>query len=65
MELVSALKKDVISNSLAPSMVKSEISEGIFVMDVKGVFSSEPKNNVLAPASASTSNPILQLFCYG
>ena len=53
-ELVSALKEGTASSLMAGPHVKSEVSEGIFVVDVEGA----------VPATATTSSPSLSLSRY-
>ena len=60
-ELLSALKEDVVSSLMAVPEVKSEVSEGVYVVDVEGASPSEPNDKGSAPAAASTSSPILPL----
>ena len=44
--------------------VKSEVPEGVYMVDVEGASLGEPKNKGFAPATASTSSPILLLSRY-
>lgn len=64
MELVSALKEGASSSSLAAPMMKTKQAEGVFVVDVEGVFPSEQKKNNLTPTFASTSSPIFPFSRY-
>ena len=63
-ELVSALKEDAMSSSLVALVVKMKQAENVFVMNVEGVFPSEPKKNVSSSISASASSPIFSLLHY-
>ena len=49
---------------MAVPKVKSEVPEGVYVVDVEGDSPSEPKDKGFAPAAASTSSPILPLSRY-
>ena len=49
---------------MAVSEVKSEVPEGVYVVDVEGASLGEPKDKGFAPAVASTLSPILPLSCY-
>jgi hypothetical protein len=48
-ELVSALKEGATSSLMAIPEVKLEVPEGIYVIDVEGVFPSKPLLRVLLP----------------
>ena len=63
-ELVSTLKEGATSSSLAPLVVKMEQVESVFVVDVEEAFPSEPREKILASASASTLSPIFPLSRY-
>ena len=62
--LVSALKEGATLSLMAVPEVKSEVPEGVYVVDVEGASPSEPKDESSAPAAASTSNPIFPLSRY-
>jgi hypothetical protein len=53
-QLVFALKEGVASSLIAGHEVKSEVPEGVFVVNVEEI----------APAMASTSSPLLSLSRY-
>ena len=63
-ELVFALKEGATSSLMAVPKVKSEVPEGIYVVDVEGASLDEPKDKDYAPAVASTSSPFFSLFRY-
>ena len=63
-ELVSALKEGAASSSMVIPKVKSEVPEGVYVVDMKGASHGEPKDKGFAPVVATTSNPILPLSRY-
>ena len=63
-ELISALKKGATSSLMIVSEVKSEVPEGVYVVDVEGDSLGEPKGKGHAPTTASTSCPILPLSRY-
>ena len=63
-ELVSALKEGAASSLMAVPEVKSEVPEGVYVVDVEGASPGEPKDKGSAPTAASTSSPILPLSRY-
>ena len=63
-ELVSALKEGATSSLMAVPKVKSEVLEGIYVVDVEGASLDEPKDKGSAPAAGSTSSPFFSLFRY-
>ena len=60
-ELVSTLKEGAASNLMAVLQVKSEVPEGIYVVDVEG---ASPGDKDSAPVTASTSSPVLPFSCY-
>ena len=62
--LVSALKEGSTSSLMAVSEVKSEVPEGVYVVNVQGISPSEPKDKGSAPTVASTLSPILPLSRY-
>lgn len=58
MELVSALNEGTTFSSLAAPMMKTELTEGVFIVDVEGIFPSEPKEYVHASTFTSTPGRI-------
>ena len=63
-ELVSSLKEGATSGLMTVHEVKSEVPEGIYVMDVEGASYGEPLAKGLAHTTAITSSPILPLSRY-
>ena len=63
-KLVSALKDDASSSSLAAPVVKTEQVKNVFVMNVKGTFPGEYEEKVPTSASASMSSPSFPLSRY-
>ena len=63
-ELISTLKEGAPSSLMAVLEVKSEVPEGVYVVDVEGASLGKPKDKGSAPAAASTSSPILLLSRY-
>ena len=63
-ELVSALKEGATSSSMADSDVKTEVSEGVYVVDVKGGSLDWPKAKSYASTTVSMSSPVLPLSRY-
>lgn len=51
------------SSLLATYVVKSETSEGVFVINVEEIFPGELKEKVATPTSANTLSSIIVLFC--
>ena len=49
---------------MAVPEVKTEVPEGVYVVDVEGTSSDEPKAKGYAPAVVSTSSPVLPLSRY-
>lgn len=58
------MKEGATSNLMGIPKVKSEVPEGIYVMDVEGASSGEPLAKGPDPATASTSSLILPLSHY-
>ena len=63
-QLVSALEKNATSSLMVVLEVKSEVPEGVYVVDEEGAFLGEPKDKGHAPVAASTLSPILPLSRY-
>jgi hypothetical protein len=60
-ELVSALKEGATSSLMAVPEVKTEVQEGVYVVDVEGASPINPTAQGQAPTAASTSSPVLPL----
>ena len=58
------MKEGATSSLMAVCEVKSEVPEGVYVVDVEGASPSEPKDKGYAPAAAGTWSPILPFSCY-
>lgn len=63
-KMVSILKENTTSSSLATLVAKTEQAKGVFVVDVKGTFLNEPKEKVFASISISMLSLIILLSCY-
>ena len=63
-QLVSALKKGTTCSLMSAPEVKSEILEGVHVVDVDGASPSKPLAKGPALVAASTLNPIFPLSRY-
>jgi hypothetical protein len=63
-ELVSAFKEGATSSLMAVLEVKTELPEGVYMVDVEGAFPGEPLLKGYAPATASTSSPSLPISRY-
>ena len=63
-ELVSTLTESATSSLMVVPKVKSEVPEGVHVVDVEGASPSESKDKGLISTAASTSSPIFPLSRY-
>ena len=63
-ELVFALKEDASSSLMVVLQFKTEVPEGVYVVDVEGASHDEPMAKGYTPAAASLLSPMLPLFCY-